>query len=475
MSQSSSAKEHHTILLACDREEDRARLRQAIEPAGYPVVAVSSLETLLAATRSFSPDLVVLDLPANLLASTCRELRGALADPFVSVLVVVEKTEEAVLRESLEAGADGFLERPVDPQVLRLRIEARLFSRRFLGRLSRMAMAHPAPLMVLTPRGAILEVNPACQFLTGAARQSLLGTPLSQWVGETERTALQEALEKVMRTGEPAEIASCRIAGPEKHLRPWGVRLLRMPGREGEVLAIFSDLASRRRMEGAGEGPFAPLLYTAPLGAIATDPDGTIFFFNEAAQRISGFRQEDVVGRLRVHDCFAAGAAEDVFRRLRSEKYGGLDRMDPSVASLRSASGNEIPVMCSASLLRGPEGAEQAVLVLFEDLRERIRIEREMLEAREERIGRERREAARLVAGTASHKLNQPLTAILGLTQILSQRLGSDPSIASYLQRIHEEVERMGEVLKQLDGADELRTRTYAGKTKILDLGPEEE
>jgi len=50
---------------------------------------------------------------------------------------------------------------------------------------------------------------------------------------------------------------------------------------------------------------------------------GTVIVFNEAAERITGHRGEDVIGKVSVSDVYPAGTAREIMRILRSRRRAG--------------------------------------------------------------------------------------------------------------------------------------------------------
>lgn len=214
------------------------------------------------------------------------------------------------------------------------------------------------------------------------------------------------------------------------------------------------------------------LVRRSVLALAVSDLDGNLVAFNEAAERLSGYRAQDVIGRMPAAEFYAPGVLEDILRRVRSENYGGPGRLDPSVSQFIDANGHEVPIMLSSWMLHDDEGNELAVASAFEDLRERIRIEQEVGQARTMMFQRERDEMVRALAGAASHKLNQPLTAVLGLVQILKLHMdGFDEQVIRHIERLEVEAERMAGVLRDLASLDELKLRPYAGSTAIVELG----
>jgi DNA-binding response OmpR family regulator len=89
-----------------------------IGSAGYDVSAASDgLEGLNAIIKS-PPDLVILDvmLPEIHGYAVCHRVKTNEALKHVKILIVSAKSFPADRRQAAEAGADGFMSKPVDPK-----------------------------------------------------------------------------------------------------------------------------------------------------------------------------------------------------------------------------------------------------------------------------------------------------------------------------------------------------------------------
>jgi adenylate cyclase len=108
---------------------------------GYEVEAATSGEEALAAVRAHMPDLILLDvlMPGLSGYDVCRAIRS---DPTFAMLPVVmvtalEAREERV--RGIEAGADDFLSKPVNPPELLARVRSLLRIRRLYETVQRQA------------------------------------------------------------------------------------------------------------------------------------------------------------------------------------------------------------------------------------------------------------------------------------------------------------------------------------------------
>lgn len=120
-----------TILVVDDMEANRAVLARRLEKFGYNVVCVDSGVAAMAHVAQSIPDIILLDymMPQMSGIEVLHELRSDLATREVPVIMVTARAESEATIEALEAGADDYVTKPIDFDVLRARIETQLAKR----------------------------------------------------------------------------------------------------------------------------------------------------------------------------------------------------------------------------------------------------------------------------------------------------------------------------------------------------------
>ena len=95
----------------------------------------------------------------------------------------------------------------------------------------------------------------------------------------------------------------------------------------------------------------------------------------------------------------------------------------------------------------------------------------EQKELEQKLVESERLKAILEVVGTLNHEINNPLTVILGRTQLLWRREDiSDTKIKSGLKEIHNEADRIREVVKKLSMIIKPVSKKYIDGIRILDV-----
>jgi PAS domain S-box-containing protein len=233
------------------------------------------------------------------------------------------------------------------------------------------------------------------------------------------------------------------------------------------------ELAERERnlaIELRKSKDFLESLIEASVDAIvAADLNGIIILYNKGAERIYGYKSEDVVGKLQVAKLYPEGVAREVMRRIRSPEYGGSGRLEGMHSAAVDKDGNLIPISLSAAMIT-QQGAPKATVGIFTDLRERLQVEERLAQVQKKLEVSEKQALLAELAGTAAHELNQPLTSVMGYGELLIRRLAPGTPERNAAQVIMQEAERMANLVRKIGKITRYETKSYVGEQKILDL-----
>jgi two-component system response regulator MtrA len=112
-----------TILLVEDDPSARAGLEFALTRLGHTVTACETGELGLRQVRAQRPEIVILDvmLPGIDGVEVCRRIR---ADDSLPIVLLTARSDDIDVVVGLEAGADDYVVKPVEPRVLDARLRA---------------------------------------------------------------------------------------------------------------------------------------------------------------------------------------------------------------------------------------------------------------------------------------------------------------------------------------------------------------
>lgn len=128
-------------------------LEQELEPLGFEIMTAANGKEAVESAARHRPDMILLDVMMPVMDGyvACREIKTAPETRLIPVIMVTAlgAVEERV--KGLDAGADDFLTKPVDPRELRARIRSSLQLRQTLNDVVRKASAREEQLAKFVP------------------------------------------------------------------------------------------------------------------------------------------------------------------------------------------------------------------------------------------------------------------------------------------------------------------------------------
>jgi len=169
-------------------------------------------------------------------------------------------------------------------------------------------------------------------------------------------------------------------------------------------------------------------------GIAVVGPGGAILRANRALASLADLPEADLVGRS-FSELFA-GAAEPVAQLIEAAYRG--DRIAPLVVRLDES---QRVLRLTAAPLAGAEPG--SVVILIEDVTEQRMLEAQIIQ------NDKMASIGQLVSGVA-HELNNPLTSIAGLAELLLERPPHPELPREHLRVIHDQAERAGRIVRNL-------------------------
>jgi two-component system, NtrC family, sensor kinase len=192
------------------------------------------------------------------------------------------------------------------------------------------------------------------------------------------------------------------------------------------------------------------IIRSSPDGIVVVDKEGQILIFNEGAERILGYTAKEVVGNsIATSKIYSPEVAREIMRRMRSNEYGPPGKVTFLPVTLTRKDGEEVPVNFSAAIIR-KDDTEIGSVGIFSDLRERLRIRKELEQAKIQLMQAEKiASVGRLAAGVA-HEINNPLSGILLYADILMNDLADNPQWSADLKEIIDQTIRCKHIVTRL-------------------------
>jgi len=226
---------------------------------------------------------------------------------------------------------------------------------------------------------------------------------------------------------------------------------------EGGVIVgyegLIIDISERKRMEKelreANEF-LTRLIESSVDGIIVADTDGNVLIFNAGAENILGYRTDEVVGKINIRSIYPPGVATEVMQKLKSREFGGVGKLSSFPLLFRRKDGELIECDLSASLIYDEEGTEIVSVGIFKDLRERLGIERELINTREALLQAEKLAAMGRLTSQIAHELNNPIYGIMNTLELLKSEVPPESKRRRILELSLSETVRLSEMLRSM-------------------------
>ncbi|MBX4903621.1 hybrid sensor histidine kinase/response regulator [Rhizobium bangladeshense] len=302
-------------------------------------------------------------------------------------------------------------------------------------------------IYMLSPEGIVTSWNTGAQRFKGYKPSEILGEHFSRFYVEEDRAAglPGRALATAVEQG--------RFEGEGWRQRKDGSRFwahvvidpIRHPS--GELVGfakITRDLTERRAAEQAirqSEEQFRRLVQGVSDYAIyMLDPDGNVSSWNFGAERIKGYRPEEIIGRhfstFYTPEDRAAGLPEKALRVARAE--GRFEREGWRVRK----DGSRFWASVVVDVIRDEEGEVLGFAKITRDITEKMETQRALEQAREELFQSQKMEAIGQLTGGIAHDFNNLLMAVIGSLEILKKRMPQDLSLTSLVDNAMQGAQR---------------------------------
>jgi PAS domain S-box-containing protein len=517
------------LLVIESNPESREYLQAVLGEGKYDLHLAQTGQAGLEMARSTVPEAVILGL--TLPDMNAAEITLALrSDPDTSRTVVFllgQRGDEREARRALEVGADDYLVKPFHRQELEMRLEARfrhltsswrpeeqealldltrlLASSLDMNQLLHLVAVKTAELLHVD-RCSMVLISPDEDTATVVAASedaslhnidvAIGDYPEIREVLRTRRPFVVEQVEKhpalqgILPTLVSKGVGSIALFPMMHESRVDGMLFLRSE-RFGRLLgerdiffanAVAASVALALRNLKAVENErriaselqrtksFLENLIDSSVDAIvAADLKGNIILFNKGAERVFGYKSEEVIGKLHVTRLYPDGGAYEVMELLRREGNGGMDRLSTTRKEVIDKRGEVVPIHLTAWCVY-ENGEIVATAGIFTDLRERLQIERKLSQAQEKLLRTEQQAMIAELAGATAHELNQPLTSVLGYAELAKRKLSKQEEVARILDIILSETERMADIVRKIGRITRYETKSYVGDQRIVDI-----
>lgn len=310
-------------------------------------------------------------------------------------------------------------------------------------------------LFISTREGRFLDCNQALVEMAGyESKEELLkiDIPKDLYVNKEDRKKFQKMIET------QGFVKDLEVEFKKKNGERITVLLTAHAKRDekGEIIGyegLNIDISQRKKMERelreANEF-LINLIESSVDGIIAADMKGNIIIFNKGAEVLTGYKAEEVIGKIHITQIYPPGVAKEVMRKLRSPEFGGVGKLLPTQFNVVNRFGEEIPIQLSASLIYDATGKEIASVGIFTDLRPRIKMEQEIREIQQALLQSEKLAAMGRLTSQIAHELNNPIYGIMNTLELLKTEIPPENKRRRILELSLSETQRLAEMLRNM-------------------------
>ena len=322
--------------------------------------------------------------------------------------------------------------------------------------------------------GNFTFVNDAICADIGYSRDELLGMNNRDYMDKQNARKALERFAEVYTTGEPATEFGFEVIRKNgtKLFAACSVSLIRdSNGEPTGFRGVIRNVTEQRKAEEAlrqSEEKYRTILESIEHGYFEVDIRGNFTFFNDSMCKILGYSRNEMIG-MNNRQYMDKENARKVFQAFNRVYTTGK----PTVGvdwKLTRKDGTKRIVEASVSLIRDAEGEPIGFRGVVKDITERRKgeIERKTLEQRAQLATR-----LSIVGEMASgvlHEMNNPLTSVIGFTEMLAQKeLPED--VKEYIRIINKEGKRVADIASRMRvfARPQKPKRVYADINQIIE------
>lgn len=304
----------------------------------------------------------------------------------------------------------------------------------------------------------IIETNKAFAELAGIPGHKSRGALASELYG-APGLAYLDSFVQVVATGQPM-LLEIYCASLDKHFR---VSVFSpAPGRFTTVVADVSCCKKAEQALTLEKERLEVTLHAISDAVITADTEGRVMLLNPAAEVLTGWRQEEAVGRqLEEVFCIHNGRNRQqdgsIIRRVMQAE--GVRQQNRRILACRD--GTERKIEDSISVVRDRQGNTTGVVLVFRDITAKTALEAELRRA-------QKMEAVGTLAAGLAHEFNNILGIVLGNAELAKDDIPEWNPARTNLVQIKQATLRAKEVVRQLLTF----SHRIAGSLRPLDLLP---
>ncbi len=253
-----------------------------------------------------------------------------------------------------------------------------------------------------------------------------------------DRPKLETAIQKTIRDGAPFDMEVRFITAKSNHI--W-THIICLPVIENgtivQLLGTLQDITEQKKLyeEITERKELLNKIATSVQDALVViDNHGSVIFWNNSAEKIFGYREEEIMGK-NFHDLLVPEEYHEAHRmgfgEFKKSGEGNAIGATLELAALNKT-GQKFPVELSLAAINVRE--EWYSVGVIRDITERKTVEQNLEQAKKN--AENANMAKNEFLANMSHEIRTPMNAILGFAEILEEQLRDHPQAYEYIKGI---------------------------------------
>ncbi|MCF8079935.1 MAG: transporter substrate-binding domain-containing protein [Desulfobacterales bacterium] len=220
-------------------------------------------------------------------------------------------------------------------------------------------------------------------------------------------------------------------------------------GRPLYFITTIVDIEARKQAEKAlrdREEYQRAMIACSPVALYTVDPHGKVLSWNRSAERIFGWRAEEIIGKPLP---IVPNDKQDEFHALRQRVLKGDTFTGKELVRLKK-DGTPIPIRLSVARVRNDRGETVGILGPAEDITESKKSEANLEKLQAQLLQAQKMESVGRLAGGVAHDYNNMLSVIIGYAELAVEKIGPEDALYADLQEILNAALRSADITRQL-------------------------
>jgi two-component system NtrC family sensor kinase len=316
----------------------------------------------------------------------------------------------------------------------------------------------PYRIMVVNNDMTINMVNQTFLRNMGLSYEDVLGKHcyevrygLNRPCGECDKPCYLEEVKKQRRTISTIHDI-CGEGGEERFEVITVSPILDDQGEIVNILEASRDVTERIKLEREVQKSqvfLQNVIQSAADGIVVVDTKGRVLLFNEGMERLTGYTAEEIMEWGHLSKFYNMDLAKENMNLMRSDQHGPVGKLNPVSMSITGRGGEEIPVTLSASIIK-INGAEVGSVGVFTDMREILRMRKDLEEAHLKLVESEKIASVGRMAAGVAHEINNPLSGILIYAELVKDNIKGNDEVFGDIQEIIDQTLRCKKIVSDL-------------------------